>query len=137
MPRYPFDQLVSWLGESEPEEVMVTPATYWQTSLDVYAVFQGIDRIEEYVPPFGSPAPPLDVDDVTEICRMTPAALVVVPFRQESDQWIPLFMAPEEAGRLAGESELGFGEREIFGLGSHRLDLYDCPTSANAASGMD
>jgi hypothetical protein len=127
LPRYPFDQVVAWIAENEPQAVVITPATYWQTSLDVNSIFMGMDRIEEYVPSFGRPAPPLNAHDVTEICRTTPADLVVIPYRQDGDVWIPLFMAPEDASRLALVLGLGSSERMTFTRGTHRLDLYVCP----------
>jgi hypothetical protein len=125
VPRYPFAQVVSWVEENEAKAVVMTPATYWQTSLDVYAIFQGSDRVDEYLPPYGSPAPPLNLRDMRGVCRTEPVDFVVVPYRRKAGQWIPNFMEPEEAGRLA--SEFGSGEVAIFTQGSHRLEVYPCP----------
>ena len=74
-----------------------TPATYWQTSLDVYSAFQGVEGITEYVPPYGSPAPPLRVSDISDLCRSQPIDLVVVPFQRQDERWVAKFMD------LAGE----------------------------------
>lgn len=128
MPRYPFAQVVSWVDENATGAVVMTPATYWQTSLDVYAIFQGVNRIEEYVPPYGSPAPPLECRDISEVCQSAPIDFVVIPFHRLAGRWTPQFMGLEEAERLAREYGASSREEAVFTQGSHRLEVYPCPT---------
>lgn len=127
MPRYPFDQVVAWVEATQTGAVVITPATYWQTALDVYAIFDGVERIDEYVPPYGSPAPPLELRDVREICRSTRIDFVVVPYQRVAEQWVPKFMKPEEAVRLTSELRPASGELVTFTRGSYRLEVYPCP----------
>jgi len=127
IPRYPFDQVVAWVEENETGVVVMTPATYWQTSLEVYAVFRKLEQIGEYVPPYGSPTPPLSLREVREICAEARVDFVVVPYWRSGERWIPNFMEVEEARQLDAEFGRGSGQMATFTRGSHRLEVYPCP----------
>jgi hypothetical protein len=127
VPRYPFDDVVAWADENTGGAVVMTPATYWQTSLDVYAIFQKADRIREYVPPYGSPAPPLNTGEIIELCGAERIDFVVVPYRQRAGRWIPNFMETDEARRMSTEFGRGGAEVPVFTRGAQRLEVFPCP----------
>ncbi len=124
--RYPFDRVAMWLERNEPGRVVVTPGTYWQTSLGAYVIFNGLEGISEFVPAYDSLSPPLERRDVIEACRVTRADFVVVPHRRASGEWAPLFAAPEEAGSRSLPGGPEAGEKASFTNGNHRLVLWSC-----------
>jgi hypothetical protein len=127
IPRYPFDQVVAGVGATGAGDVLMSPATYWQTSLDVYAAFQAAGHLNEYVPPYGSPAPPLTVSDVKGVCRSEPVDFIVVPYERSDEGWTPKFMEPEQAHLLASELDPGSLKRAVFSRERFRLMVFPCP----------
>jgi hypothetical protein len=127
MPRYPFEKMVSWIDRKTTATVAVTPGTYWQTPVNVYASFIGSDRITEYVPPYGSPAPPLKASELSEMCQSVPVHFVVVPGQHEAGGWHPIFMAPDQAGILAQSLGQGTENTVVFLNGRFRLEVLPCP----------
>jgi hypothetical protein len=128
IPRYPYDQVVGWIGDNAQGPVTLTPATYWQTSLDVYAAFEGVDGIAEYVPPYGSAAPPLRLSDISDLCRSQPIDLVVVPWQRQGERWVPKFM--ELGGEESSMFEIwpGVEDPTVFTSGRFRLEVLPCPS---------
>jgi hypothetical protein len=127
MPRYPFEEAVSWMNKKTTGAVVATPATYWQTSLDVYAFFLGSDRVTEHVPLYGSPTPPLQAHEVSEMCRSVPVDFVIVPSKREAGGWSPVFMGPAQAEILAQTLDQGPEDTAVFSRGRFRLEIVPCP----------
>jgi hypothetical protein len=127
IPRYPFDQVVQWISKTGLTPATLTPATYWQTSLDVYVAYRGVDGIDEFVPPYGSPAPPLTASDVRDLCRSQPVDFVVVPYQRPGERWAAKFMAEHEADLLPRGPGPGSNNGAVFSNGRFRLEIVPCP----------
>jgi hypothetical protein len=119
--------VVRWIDNGARAPVTVTAATYWQTSLDVYAAFEGVEGITEYVPAYDSPAPPLRASDVSDLCRSQTIDLVVVPFQRQNERWVAKFMEPEGERALIDGTGFGAGDETVFTYGRFRLEVVPCP----------
>ncbi len=125
IPRYPFDQVVAWLDEEGDGEVLLSPATYWQTALGPTSIFSAARRpVGEILPPYSSRSSPLTAERCLAACTEAGVDYVVVPVSVTGGGPRAVFMGDGEIARMA---DVGLARTATFANGRHRLDLYSCP----------